>query len=58
MARVTRHQTSRERRGRWWAILMTLVAGAALREAEFARNRARSPLVIPESSEPAVSSDQ
>jgi len=58
VARVTRHQTSRERRGRWWAIFMTIVAGAAVREAAFARNRAQSPLVIPEPSEQAVGSDQ
>jgi hypothetical protein len=58
VASVTRHQTSRDRRGRFWAILMTFVAGAALREAAFARNKTRSPLVVPESAEPAVSSDQ
>jgi hypothetical protein len=39
-------------------MLMTLVAGAALREAAFARNKARSPLVIPDTSEPAATTEQ
>jgi hypothetical protein len=36
---------------------MTLVAAAALREAAFARNKAHSPLVIPDSPDPVANSD-
>jgi hypothetical protein len=58
VANVADHRTSRERRGRRWTILMTLVAGVALREAAFARNKARSPLVIPDNQESPAATDQ
>jgi hypothetical protein len=57
VAAVTRNRTSKERRGRWWAILMTFVAAAAIREAVFARNKAHSPLVIPDNTLPVATSD-
>jgi hypothetical protein len=57
VADVTRSRTSNERRGRWWTMLMTLVAAAAVREAAFARNKARTPLVIPDNTPPVANSD-
>ena len=38
-------------------MLMTFVAAAAVREAAFARNKARSPLEIPDNTPPVANSD-